>query len=31
VLSDDSDAPGIVDVHSGAQGTALDGTAFLVW
>ena len=29
--SDDSDAPGIVDVHSGAQGAALDGTPFLEW
>lgn len=30
-MSDDSDAPGIVDVHSGAEGTALDGSAFLAW
>ena len=30
-MSDDSDAPGIVDVHSGAQGAALDGTPFLGW
>jgi general secretion pathway protein G len=30
-MSDDSDAPGIVDVHSGAEGTALDGTPFLAW
>ena len=30
-MSDDSDAPGIVDVHSGAQGKALDGTAFFEW
>ena len=30
-LSDDSESPGIVDVHSGAKGVALDGTAFLAW
>jgi general secretion pathway protein G len=30
-MSDDSDEPGIVDVHSGAQGAAIDGTAFLEW
>jgi general secretion pathway protein G len=30
-MSDDSDEPGIVDVHSGAQGAAIDGTPFLVW
>lgn len=30
-MSDDDDAPGIIDVHSGAEGTALDGTAFLAW
>jgi general secretion pathway protein G len=30
-LSDDEDDPGIVDVHSGAQGAALDGTPFLAW
>jgi general secretion pathway protein G len=30
-MSDDSDEPGIVDVHSGAQGTAIDGTPFVVW
>jgi general secretion pathway protein G len=30
-MSDDTDAPGIIDVHSGAQGVALDGTAFLAW
>jgi general secretion pathway protein G len=30
-MSDDSDAPGIVDVHSAAQGAAIDGTAYLAW
>ncbi len=30
-MSDDSDDPGVVDVHSGAQGTALDGTAYVAW
>jgi general secretion pathway protein G len=30
-LSDDSESPGIVDVHSGFKGTALDGTALLAW
>ena len=30
-MSDDSEAPGIVDVHSGASGVALDGTALLAW
>ena len=30
-MSEDSDAPGIVDVHSGAQGTAIDGTAYVAW
>jgi general secretion pathway protein G len=30
-MSDDSDSPGIVDVHSAAQGTAIDGTPFLAW
>ena len=29
--SDDSESPGIVDVHSGAKNTALDGTALLAW
>jgi general secretion pathway protein G len=31
VLSEDADAPGIVDVQSGAPGTALDGTEFHAW
>jgi len=30
-LSEDGDSPGIIDVHSAAKGTALDGTAFLDW
>jgi general secretion pathway protein G len=30
-LSEDDDDPGIIDVHSGAQGAALDGTPFLGW
>jgi general secretion pathway protein G len=30
-MSDDSDDPGVVDVHSGAQGAALDGTAYVAW
>jgi general secretion pathway protein G len=30
-MSDDSDDPGVVDVHSGAEGAALDGTAFVAW
>jgi general secretion pathway protein G len=30
-MSDDADSPGITDVHSGAQGAALDGSAFLAW
>ena len=29
--SDDTDNPGIVDVHSGAQGNALDGTPYVAW
>jgi general secretion pathway protein G len=29
--SAESDSPGIVDVHSGSKGTALDGTALLAW
>ena len=29
--SEDSDAPGIVDVHSGATGAALNGTHFVEW
>jgi general secretion pathway protein G len=29
--SEDSDAPGNVDVHSGATGAALDGTHFVEW
>ncbi len=29
--SDDGDNPGIVDVHSGAQGAALDGSAYVAW
>jgi general secretion pathway protein G len=29
--SEDSDNPGIVDVHSGAQGAALDGTPYVAW
>jgi len=29
--SDDSEAPGIVDIHSGSKATALDGTALLAW
>jgi general secretion pathway protein G len=30
-MSDDSDSPGIVDVHSSAQGAAIDGTSYLAW
>ncbi len=30
-LSEDGEAPGVVDVHSGAKGTALDGTPYLEW
>jgi len=30
-MSDDSDDPGVVDVHSGAQGAALDGTVYVAW
>ena len=30
-VSDDSEAPGIVDVHSGFKGKALDGTPLLAW
>jgi general secretion pathway protein G len=30
-MSDDSDAPGIVDVHSGAPGAAIDGTPYVAW
>jgi general secretion pathway protein G len=30
-MSEDSDAPGIVDVHSGAEGNAIDGTAYVAW
>ena len=29
--SEDNDNPGIVDVHSGAQGAALDGTPYVAW
>ena len=29
--SEDTDAPGIVDVHSGAKGAALDGTPYVAW
>jgi len=29
--STESDSPGIVDVHSGSKGAALDGTALLAW
>ena len=29
--SDDTDNPGIVDVHSGAQGNALDGAPYEAW
>ena len=30
-MSDDDADPGIADVHSGAQGAAIDGTPFLAW
>ena len=30
-LSEDSEAPGIVDVRSGAKGAALDGTQYVAW
>lgn len=29
--SDDADAPGVKDLHSGAQGNARDGTAYATW
>ena len=29
--SEDAESPGVVDVHSGAPGTALDGTEFNAW
>lgn len=31
VVSEDSQSPGVVDVHSGSKGDALDGTALLEW
>ena len=31
VVSEDSDQPGIRDVHSGAEGNATDGTPFKEW
>lgn len=31
VLSEDQEAPGIRDVHSGSQATASDGTPFATW
>jgi general secretion pathway protein G len=31
LMSVDQSAPGIVDVHSGASGTATDGTAYSTW
>jgi len=31
VMSDDEDAPGIRDVHSGSQDMASDGTQFATW
>jgi general secretion pathway protein G len=30
-VSDDSESPGIVDIHSGSKGTALDGTPLVGW
>lgn len=30
-LSEDSETPGIVDVHSAAKGVALDGSTYLEW
>jgi general secretion pathway protein G len=30
-MSDDSDSPGIVDVHSAAQGLAIDRTPYIAW
>jgi general secretion pathway protein G len=31
VMSEDEDAPGVRDVHSGADGDASDGTQFAAW
>jgi general secretion pathway protein G len=31
ILSEDENAPGIRDVHSGSQATASDGTPFATW
>jgi len=31
VMSEDEDAPGVRDVHSGASGDASDGTQFAAW
>jgi len=31
VMSEDEDAPGVRDVHSGAEGDASDGTQFASW